>query len=61
MGVSAGLIAIVAALALLWLGRPPRGSDIRPIFQSWLMLVGFETLVMLLLVGGVAAVITNWS
>ena len=61
MGITGGLIAIVLAVALLWAGKPPRGMAVRPIFESWMVLIGFTTVVMVLFIGGVAAVITNWG
>jgi heme/copper-type cytochrome/quinol oxidase subunit 2 len=61
MGITGGLIAIVLAVALLWAGRPPKGMAMRPILESWMVMICFTTVVMVLFIGGIAAVITNWG
>jgi len=61
VGVTGGLIAIVLAVALLWAGKPAKGMAIRPIFESWMVLICFTTVVMVLFIGGIAAVITSWG
>ena len=59
MGITGGLISMAIAVALLWIGKPAKGATQRAIFESWPILVGFVILVLLLFVGGAAAVITN--
>jgi hypothetical protein len=62
MEFAGGLISIAVAIALVWFGKPPKGSaEVRPIFRSWPVLITFVSAVMVLFIGGVAAVITNWG
>ena len=59
MGFTGGLIAIAVAVGLLFLLKAKNGVE-RPFARNWMALVGVTMSVMVLLIGGVAALITNW-
>ena len=60
MGFTGGLIAIAVAVALT-LALKPKGLEEKPFARNWMALVGVTMAIMLLFIGGIAAVITNWS
>lgn len=59
MGFTAGVIGVVAALALLFLLKAKDGVE-RPFARNWMALVGVVMTIMTLFVAGLAAMITNW-
>jgi hypothetical protein len=60
MGFTGGLIAVAIAGALLFLLKARNGVE-KPFARNWMALIGVTMAIMLLFIGGMAAVITNWS
>ncbi len=58
MGFTGGLIAIAVAVALT-LALKAKGLEEKPFARNWMALVGVSMAIMLLFIGGLAAVITN--
>lgn len=59
MGFAGGLAALALAGALIFLLKAKNGVE-RPFARNWMPLVGVTMTVMVLLIGGLAALITNW-
>ncbi|MGB9364774.1 MAG: hypothetical protein WCE79_02045 [Xanthobacteraceae bacterium] len=59
MSFTGGLIAIAAAVALT-LALKARGLEEKSFARNWMALVGVTMGIMLLFIGGLAAVLTNW-
>ena len=59
MGFTGGLIAIAAAIAVMFFLGPVNGVE-RAFARNWMALVGVLMFVMMLFIGGIATVITNW-
>ena len=59
MGFTGGLIAIAAAIAVIFFLRPVNGVE-RAFARNWMALVGVTMAAMMLFIGGIAAVITSW-
>ena len=59
MGFTAGVIAVAAAIALMFFVKAKNGVE-RPFARNWMALVGVTMTFMMLLVVGVASIITNW-
>ena len=59
MGFTGGLIAIALAVGLMF-ALKAKGSEERAFARNWMALVSVTMIVMLLFIGGVAGLITNW-
>lgn len=59
MGFIGGVVAIAAAIAVVFFLRPRNGVE-RPFVHNWMALVGVTMLAMMLFIGGIAAIITSW-
>ena len=59
MGFTGGLIALALAVGLTF-ALKAKGLEEKPFARNWMSLVGVTMGIMMLLVGGVAAVISNW-
>ena len=59
MGFTGGVIAVAAAITLMFFAKAKNGVE-RPIARNWMALVGVTMSFMLLLVVGIASIITNW-
>lgn len=60
MGFTGGWIALAAAIGLL-LALKARGLEEKPFARNWMALVSVTMAIMLLFVGGIAAVVSNWQ
>ena len=59
MGFTGGLIAVAVAVGLL-LAVKARNGEERPFARSWMSLVGVTMVIMVLFIGGLAAIITTY-
>lgn len=59
MGFAGGLIAIALAIGLIF-ALKAKGLEERAFARNWMALVGVTMGIMLLFIGGVAGVISNW-
>ena len=58
MGFTGGLIAVAVAVALT-LALKARGLEEKAFARNWMALVGVTMIIMLMFIGGIAAVITT--
>ena len=58
MGVTSGLVAMAIAVLMVVIGKP-RGGEPRAFVRPWMPLVSYSMIVMLLFIGGIAAVLTS--
>ena len=59
MGFTGGLIAVVIAVVLMFLLKAKNGVE-KPFARNWMALIGVTMTIMVLFIGGVAAVLTDW-
>jgi len=59
MGFTGGLIAVVIAVVLMFLLKAKNGIE-RPFARNWMALITVTMVIMILFIGGVAAILTDW-
>jgi hypothetical protein len=59
MGFTGGLIAVVISVVLMFLLKAKNGVE-KPFARNWMALIGVTMTIMVLFIGGVAAVLTDW-
>jgi uncharacterized protein YhhL (DUF1145 family) len=59
MGFTGGLIAVAIAVALMFWVKAKNGVE-KPFARNWMALIAVTMLIMILFIGGVAAVLTDW-
>lgn len=60
MGFTGGLVAVAISVALMVLLKAKNGVE-RPFARNWMALIAVTMAIMILFIGGIAAVLTNSS
>jgi multisubunit Na+/H+ antiporter MnhB subunit len=60
MGFVGGLIAMAIAVVLLFLLKAKNGVE-KPFARNWMALITATMAIMVMFIGGLAAVLSNWS
>ena len=60
MGLIGGLLAMAISVLLMFLAKARSGVE-RPFARNWMALISVTMVIMILFIGGIAAVLTNWS
>ena len=59
MGFTGGLVAVAIAVALMFLLKAKDAVE-KPFARSWMALISATMMIMILFIGGLAAILTNW-